>query len=53
VGDDSLLVFDQKFHGEKGSVTWYTVMMQHPLLLSPKFRAKYSNTFICCRKTPQ
>jgi hypothetical protein len=37
VGDDSHVVFSQKFLGEKGSVRWCVVMMQQPVLLSPKF----------------
>jgi hypothetical protein len=39
VGDDSHVVLGQKFHGEKGSVR-QCAMMQQPVLLLPKFRAK-------------
>jgi hypothetical protein len=40
VGDNSHVVFGQKFPGEKGSVRWCIVVVQQPLVLSPKFRAK-------------
>jgi hypothetical protein len=46
-GDDSHVVFGQKFPGKKGSVRWCIVMMQQPVLLSPKFRAKTSHIFMC------
>jgi hypothetical protein len=45
VGDDSH-VFGQKFPGEKGSLRQSVVMMQQPVLLSPKFRAKSSHNFM-------
>jgi hypothetical protein len=31
---------------KKGSVRWYVVMMQQPVLLSPKFREKSSHIFM-------
>jgi hypothetical protein len=46
-GDDSNVVFGQKFPGEKGSVRWCIDMMQQPVILSPNFGSK------SCRKTPQ
>jgi hypothetical protein len=44
VGGDSLVVFDQKFPGEKKNVTRRVVVMQQPVLLSPKFGQKSSYT---------
>jgi hypothetical protein len=41
VEDDSLVVSGQKFPDEKGSVRWCVVMMQQPVLLLPKFGAKF------------
>jgi hypothetical protein len=38
VGDMSHVVF-----GQKGSVRWWVVMLQQPILLSPKFREKSSH----------
>jgi hypothetical protein len=40
---DSHVVFGQKFPGENGSVRWCVVIMQQPVLLSPKFEAKSSH----------
>jgi hypothetical protein len=40
------VVFGQKFPGEKGSVRQCVVMMQQPVLLSPKFEAKSSHIFM-------
>jgi hypothetical protein len=40
VGNDSHVVFGQKFPAEKGSVRWSIVMIQQPVLLSPEFRVK-------------
>jgi hypothetical protein len=37
VGDDSHVVCRKKFPGEKGSVRWCFIMVQQPVLLSPKF----------------
>jgi hypothetical protein len=45
-GDDSHVVFGQKFPGEKGSEKRCVVMMQQPVLLSPKFRAKSLHIFM-------
>jgi hypothetical protein len=45
VGVDSHVVSGQKFHGEKWSVRRYVVVMQQPVLLSPKFGAKSSHIF--------
>jgi hypothetical protein len=42
-GDDSHVVFGQKFPGEKGSVRWYIVMLQQPVLLSLKFGTNSSH----------
>jgi hypothetical protein len=46
VEDDSHFVFGQEFPGEEGSVRRCVVMMQHPVLLSPKFGAKSSYIFM-------
>jgi hypothetical protein len=40
VGDDSHVVFGNKFHGEKGNVRRCVVVMQQPVLLSPRFRGE-------------
>jgi hypothetical protein len=40
-GDDSQVLYGQKFPGEKGSVTRCIVVMQQPVLLSPKLGAKF------------
>jgi hypothetical protein len=45
VGDDSHVVFRQKFPGEKGSVRRCIVVMQQPVVLSPKFGVKSSHIF--------
>jgi hypothetical protein len=44
VEDDSHIVFGQ-FLGEKRIMIWCVVEMQQPVLLTPKFRAKYSYIF--------
>jgi hypothetical protein len=44
VADDSHVVFGQKFSFEKGSVTRCIVVMQQPVLLSPKFE----NVIVVC-----
>jgi hypothetical protein len=44
VGDDSHVVFGQKFPGVKGSVRWCVVVMKQPVL-SPKFGMKSSQMF--------
>jgi hypothetical protein len=44
-GDDSHVVFGQKFPGEKGSKRRCVVVMQQPVLLLPKFWAKSSHIF--------
>jgi hypothetical protein len=36
VGDDSRVVFGQKFPGEKESVRWCIVVNKQPVLLLPK-----------------
>jgi hypothetical protein len=41
-GDDSHIVFDQEFNGEKGSVRRCVFVIQQPVLLSPMFGAKSS-----------
>jgi hypothetical protein len=43
VGDDSRVVFGKKFPCEKGSVRRRVIMMQKPVLLSPKFETKSSH----------
>jgi hypothetical protein len=43
VGDGSLVVFGQKFPGEKGNVRQCVVKTQQPVLLSHKFGAKSSH----------
>jgi hypothetical protein len=40
VGDDSHVVYDKKFLGEKGSLS------RQPVSLSPKFEAKSSHIFM-------
>jgi hypothetical protein len=45
VGDDSHVVFVQKFPDEEGSVRSCVVMRQQPVLLSPKFGMKSSYIF--------
>jgi hypothetical protein len=45
-GDDSRVVFDKKFPGEKGSMRWCIVVMQQPVLLLPKFMAKPTHIFM-------
>jgi hypothetical protein len=42
-GDDSHVVFGQKFPGEEGSVRRCVDVMQQSVLLSPKFGAKSSH----------
>jgi hypothetical protein len=49
VGDNSHVGFGQKFSDEKGSVRQSVVVMQQPVLLSPKFGVKSSHIF---RQTP-
>jgi hypothetical protein len=44
-GDDSHVVFGQKFPGEKGSVRRCVVVMQQSVLLSPKFGPKSWHIF--------
>jgi hypothetical protein len=46
VGDDSHDGFGQKFPGEKGNVRQCVVMIEQPVLLSPKFRMKSSHIFM-------
>jgi hypothetical protein len=46
VGDNSHVVCSQKFPGWKGSVRWCIVVMQQPVVLSPKFRSKSSHIFM-------
>jgi hypothetical protein len=46
VGDNSHVVFGQKFPGEKGTVRRCVIVMQQPVLLSPKFGAKPSHIFV-------
>jgi hypothetical protein len=46
VGDDSRVVFGQKFPGEKGSVIQCIVMMQQSVPLLPEFSAKSSHIFM-------
>jgi hypothetical protein len=46
VRDDSHVVFGQKFPGEKASARMCFVVMQQPVLLLPKFRAKSSYIFL-------
>jgi hypothetical protein len=46
VGGDSHGAFGKKFLGGKGSVRWCVVVMQQPVLLSPKFGAKHSHIFM-------
>jgi hypothetical protein len=53
VGYDSHFVLGDKFPGEKGTVRWCIVMMQKPVLLLPKFRAKPLHISRSCRKTSQ
>jgi hypothetical protein len=45
-GDDSHVVFGKEFPGEKGSARWCIVVMQQPVLLSPKFVMKASHIFL-------
>jgi hypothetical protein len=45
-GGDSHAVFGKKFPGKKGSVRRCIVVMQQPVLLSPKFGAKSSHIFM-------
>jgi hypothetical protein len=45
VADDSYVVLGKRFHGEKGSVRRWVVVMQLPVLLPPKFGAKSSHIF--------
>jgi hypothetical protein len=44
-GDDSHVVSSEKSLGEKRSVGRFVVVMQEPVLLSPKLRAKFSHIF--------
>jgi hypothetical protein len=41
-----ILFFVKEFPGEKGSVRQFVIMMQQPVLLSPKFGAKFSHIFM-------
>jgi hypothetical protein len=45
LGNNSHVVFGQEFPGEKGSVRLCVVVMQQPVLLSPKSEAKSSHIF--------
>jgi hypothetical protein len=45
-GDESHVVFSQKFPGDKGSVKRCVVTMQQPVLSSPNFAAKSSHIFM-------
>jgi hypothetical protein len=36
MGDDSHVIFDKEFLGQKGNVRWCDVVMQQPFILSPK-----------------
>jgi hypothetical protein len=45
VGEDSHVAFGNKFPGENRSVRECVVMMQQPVLLPPKFGAKFSHIF--------
>jgi hypothetical protein len=45
VGDDSHVAFGKKFPGEKVSERRCVVVMQQPVLLSPKFGSKSSHIF--------
>jgi hypothetical protein len=45
VGDDSHVDFGLKFPGEKESVRQCFVIMQRPVILSPKFATKCSHIF--------
>jgi hypothetical protein len=45
VEDDSHVVLGKKFPGEKGSVRRCVVMMQQPVIFSPKFGEKSSHVF--------
>jgi hypothetical protein len=40
-----MLFLVKKISGEKGSVCWLVVVMQQPVVLSPKFAAKSSHIF--------
>jgi hypothetical protein len=42
-GGDRHIVSVQKFPGENGSVRWCIIIMQQPVVLSPKFMAKSSH----------
>jgi hypothetical protein len=46
VGDESHVVFGQQFPGEKGNVRQCVIVMQQPVLLSPKFGEKSSHIFM-------
>jgi hypothetical protein len=46
VEDNSRLISGQKFPGKKGSVRRCVVVMQQPVILSPKFEAKFSHICI-------
>jgi hypothetical protein len=45
VREDSHVIFGQNFPTERGSVRWCVVVMQQPVLLSPKFGAKSPHIF--------
>jgi hypothetical protein len=45
-GEDSHVVFSKKFSVVEGSVRLPVVVMQQPVLLSPKFGTKSSHIFI-------
>jgi hypothetical protein len=45
LGDNSHVVFGKTFPGGKGSVRRCVVVMQQPIVLSPKFGAKSSHIF--------
>jgi hypothetical protein len=51
--DKSHIVFGQKFPGKKGSVRRCIVVMQQPVLLSPKFGTKSSTFSGSGRKTSE
>jgi hypothetical protein len=45
--DDSHVIFGQKFPGEEGSVRLCFVVMQQPVLSSPKFTQPLYVTVVC------
>jgi hypothetical protein len=42
VGDESRVIFSQKLPGEKGNVSRCVIVMQQPVVLSPKFWANFN-----------